>query len=206
MPLHSKTASLLLRAGLFFAAVAGITALGRHGALWPAPALASETIPIVCQPTHLSSDVPKAIPDNNTTGITSTLNINLPGHRITLFKVRINSIVHTFVGDLRLRLITPSQSVITLLGNPGVFNNTGHDFYGTTLEDAAPISILNGVAPFTGGFQPVEPLAPLVGQPLSGLWQLNVSDVAAQDVGVLESWALEVCSLQDRLWMPEILR
>jgi len=205
MSSRSHTTSLVIRAGLLLAAIAGITFLGRHGALWPTPASAGETIDVVCQPTYLN-DSPQDIPDNTTTGITSTVTINMPGHRITLFKVRINSIKHPFVGDLRLRLITPNQTVITLIGNPGVFANDGDDFFGTTLQDASPTSILNGVAPFTGGFHPVEPLAPLVGQPLSGVWQLNVSDVAPQDVGVLESWALEVCSLQDRIWLPAVLR
>ena len=164
MSSRSHTTSLVIRAGLLLAAIVGVTLLGRHGALWPTPAFAGGTIPFVCQPTYLSTDVPKAIPDNSVTGITSTVTINQPGYRITVLKVRINSIKHPFVGDLRLRLTTPSQTVITLIGNPGVFDNTGDDFFGTTLQDASPTSILNGIAPFTGGFHPVEPLAPLVGQ------------------------------------------
>jgi subtilisin-like proprotein convertase family protein len=187
------------------AAVAALGWLGRGGAGWPGLALAGGTIPEVC-PIYQSSDVPKAIPDNNPSGVNSALVINAPGQRITNVSVRLNSILHTFVGDLRIRLIAPNGAEVVLIGNPGVIANDGDNFYGTTLDDKFATSILNGVAPFTGGYRPTGTLAVLRGLHLSGAWQLNVADVTAADTGLIEAWSMEVCSLPDRLWMPVILR
>jgi hypothetical protein len=95
---------------------------------------------------------------------------------------------------------------VILIGDPGVTHNTGHDFYGTTLADSFPTSIMDGIASFTGGYHPVQPLAVLKGHPLNGTWQLHVADVALRDMGTLEAWSLEVCSLPARLWLPLIAR
>ena len=39
---------------------------------------------------------------------------------------------------------------------------------------------------------PGSPLAPLVGEPLAGPWQLRVLDAVAVDTGTLESWSVTV--------------
>ncbi len=50
--------------------------------------------------TFPSTDTPINIPDNNTTGINSTLNVNQP---IALQEIQVDlSITHTFIGDLGL--------------------------------------------------------------------------------------------------------
>jgi Proprotein convertase P-domain len=199
--------STRLRFGLMLVACVAMALLGRFGSGWATPAQADDTstIPIIC-PIYDSTDVPKAIPDNNVNGINSTLLITGTARTNTKLKVRVGSLVHTFVGDLRMSLISPRNQVITLIGDPGIFANTGHDFYGTTFGDDFLISILNGIAPFTGGFKPVEPLAGLAGQELVGTWQLHVADVSARDVGVLEAWGLEICSLPVQAWLPVLER
>lgn len=193
------------RLGLFLVVTASLTVLGLHGALWPNSALAGPTIPLQC-PTYESTDVPKAIPDFNLTGVNSSVVISGPGLRITNVSVRLNSIVHTFVGDVRAWLIAPDATTITLIGEPGVFANDGDNFYGTTLDDKFATLILNGTAPFTGGFRPVGTLASLRGKYLAGTWQLRVADVADRDVGTLESWTLEICALPEIVWLPIIRR
>jgi subtilisin-like proprotein convertase family protein len=39
---------------------------------------------------------------------------------------------------------------------------------------------------------PLSPLSGLVGQGVKGTWTLRVADLAAQDVGKLNRWALEI--------------
>ncbi|NJL27983.1 MAG: hypothetical protein HC897_08820 [Thermoanaerobaculia bacterium] len=39
----------------------------------------------------------------------------------------------------------------------------------------------------------VNPLAGFIGQDSTGTWTLTVTDNADQDVGQLQSWALEIC-------------
>ena len=192
-----------LRWGLMLVTASAIIGLSRFGSGWAAPAEAGATltVPPACPIFH-SSDVPQAIPDDKVSGIRSTLSITGTARTVTNLRVRLDSLAHTFVGDLRLSLISPRGQTIALIGDPGVSNSAGHDFYGTTFGDDFAVSILDGSAPFTGGFKPVQPLAPLDGQPLVGTWQLQVADVAPRDVGTLEAWGLEVCSLPVRLWLP----
>lgn len=202
-----RRAGTALRLSLMLVTAMAIALLSRAGSDWATPAQAggTVTIPPLC-PIYHSNDVPQAIPDNTKTGINSSLTITGTARTITKLQVRLDSLVHTFVGDLRLSLISPLNQSITLIGDPGVFANTGHNFYGTTFTDDATISILDGTAPFTGGFKPVVPLAGLDGQPLVGTWQLYVADVAPSDTGTLEAWGLEVCSLPVQQWLPVIER
>ena len=185
--------------------IAGIVWVSSLNHGWAVPAQASGTVPLLC-PRYFSTDLPKAIPDNQPSGITSTLVITTTGLTIQHLDVRIDSLVHTFDGDLRLTLISPAGQQISLIGDPGVLHNNGKNFYGTTLDDGFPTSILDGFAQFTGGFHPMQPLAVLNGHALNGTWRLHVADVADRDVGTLEAWSLEICSLPARLWLPVAAR
>lgn len=205
MPRRSQPLTIVLRLVLMLGTVASIVWVSGRSPGWALPAQASATVPALC-PRYFAADLPKGIPDNQPSGINSSLVITNTGLTIQRLDVRIDSLVHTFVGDLRLTLISPGGQQIALIGNPGVLANTGHNFYGTTLEDGFPTSILNGIAPFTGGFQPVQPLAVLNGHFLNGTWKLKVADVDASDVGTLEAWSLEICSLPARQWLPFLAR
>lgn len=194
MPRLSQPPTIVLRLGLMLGTIAGIVWVSSLSHGWAMPAQASGTVPVLC-PRYLSTDLPKAIPDNQRSGITSTLVITNTGLTIQHLDVRIDSLVHAYDGDLRLTLISPTGQQISLIGDPGVLDYQGRDFYGTTLDDGFPTSILAGFAKFTGGFHPVQPLAVLKGHALNGTWRLRVADVAIGDVGTLQAWSLEICSL-----------
>jgi subtilisin-like proprotein convertase family protein len=143
---------------------------------------------------YSSTDVPKAIPDNNAQGVTSTLTIAGVPNPIGKIRVRINA-NHTFDGDLAFKLISPSGTAISLIARRG---SSGDNFVNTVLDDAAATSIstiTSGGAPFTGSFRPEQPLAAVNGQSLNGTWSLNVSDNANIDTGTLVSWAILYDSL-----------
>lgn len=132
------------------------------------------------------SSPPGAIPIPASGTITS--GIFVPDIRtIADLNVRIN-ITHTFVGDLRITLTSPTGVVIPLVLNRG---GSGDDFTDTLFDDSAAISIAAATAPFTGSFRPESPLEAVNRDSASGLWVLTITDTAPLNSGMLISWALE---------------
>lgn len=111
-----------------------------------------------------------AIPDNNPTGISSSIEITQPG-TVRQAKVSVD-ITHTYIGDLRLELVSPSGRSVSLHSQLG----GGQDNLVNTYDSTVPLS----------------PLAALAGQPMQGKWVLYVTDLAAADVGTLNKWSLEL--------------
>lgn len=110
-----------------------------------------------------------AIPDDNATGISSTLTL-ASGVQIEHVEVKIN-ISHSYVGDLRIVLVSPNGTESVLMDRPGV---TAFDSFGSSDND------INFV------FTSVQYL----GENSSGQWTLRVSDNEGQDIGNLVSWTL----------------
>lgn len=109
-----------------------------------------------------------AIPDNNRTGITSTLAVSQAG-KVTGLTVAVD-IEHSYVGDLRVNLISPKGRTAAL------YNRT---WSGTP----------NLVKSYTSKDNPA--LAALVGEEVQGEWKLSVADLGAGDSGRLRRWSLE---------------
>ena len=102
------------------------------------------------------------IPDNNATGITSTITVsgrssNAPSNT----QVAVN-IVHTYSGDLIAELLAPDNTVYTLQ------NRTGG-------------SADNVVKTFTVN---------LSSETINGAWKLRVKDRASTDTGYINSWSI----------------
>jgi extracellular elastinolytic metalloproteinase len=109
------------------------------------------------------------IPDNNPTGVSSSIAIAQSG-AVRGIKVSVD-ITHSWIGDLRVELIAPSgQSAI-------LHDQSGHD------ED-------NLIRNYDSVTSPA--LAALAGQAVQGNWVLRVKDLAAQDIGKLNKWSLEL--------------
>lgn len=110
------------------------------------------------------------IPDNNPTGVSSSLAF---GNQGTTRQVKLNvQIEHTFIGDLRVELFSPSGRRAVLHAQSG----GGTDNLTLSLDSNTPSS----------------PLLPVVGQPVQGNWVLRITDLAGQDVGKLKKWSLEL--------------
>jgi subtilisin-like proprotein convertase family protein len=147
-----------------------------------------------------STDVPKSIPENDPTGITSVL--QGPSMTISDVNLVIDSLPHTCVPDLHIELTSPSGTTAVLIksfSENGIFMGVGcpGDFWGTSLDDQAVTNLLSGAAPFTGAFN-VEhssvvalPLTAFNGEDAAGTWTLSVSDRASADTGTLEGWSIE---------------
>jgi subtilisin-like proprotein convertase family protein len=109
------------------------------------------------------------IPDNNATGVTSTLNFAQSG-TVASVKVRVN-ITHTYQGDLVVTLIAPDNTSVILHNQTGA----GTDNITTEYPD---LTVSN------------QTLNALSGKTVTGAWKLKVQDLAAQDIGTLNSWTL----------------
>jgi subtilisin-like proprotein convertase family protein len=110
-----------------------------------------------------------AIPDNVPAGVSSSISI-AQANTVQGLKVSVD-ITHTFIGDLRVELVAPSGQQVLL-----------HDQSGGS-ED-------NLIRTYDSVSSPG--LASLIGAPTQGNWSLRVRDLAAQDVGKLNSWSLDL--------------
>ncbi len=142
-----------------------------------------------------STDVPKAIPDNNPAGVTSTF--TLPGTGpVQGLAVRIGNLTHTWVGDLKITLTHDAKTVVLINRLGAGTNGSDQDnIVDLVLDDTAATPVDNapynaGLGAFTGTFRPEEPLAGFDGQDSGGVWTLTVSDLAAVDTGSLQQWGL----------------
>ncbi len=140
-----------------------------------------------------------AIPDDDAGGVVSTLFVPISG-RIKDLDVRINSIDHSFVGDLKVELVSPDNATtVRLIEHVGGPNNGGDDLVDTVFDDEAATAIGAGAsaAPYTGSFRPqADQLGRFDGKEQQGTWKLRVSDRYENDTGSLLSWGLTIRTAQ----------
>ena len=123
----------------------------------------------VKEPVHGEAAPGIAIPDDNPSGVSSTIAIPQSG-KIQGIKVGVD-ITHTFIGDLKVELTSPAGSRVVLWNQTG----SGQDNLITTFDPSS-----------------IPALTTLVGQEMKGNWTLRVSDLEGQDVGKLNKWNLEI--------------
>jgi subtilisin-like proprotein convertase family protein len=131
-----------------------------------APKTVANTVDVIS-----SKIVNQAIPDKNTAGISSDINITS-----TLVVERVDvtvNITHPFIGDLEVALISPSGTVSYLMyrpsqGNLSAVGSSQHDVHFTfdTVLDW--------------------------GESAAGRWTLNVRDLQTGDVGSFIDWTLDL--------------
>jgi len=113
------------------------------------------------------------IPDNDATGVTSTLNVTRIG-TVSAIQVRVD-VTHTYRGDLEIALIGPDNTTVLLHNRTGGSANDVQTEY----PDLTP---------------PNQPLAAFTGRAIQGAWRLRVRDLASADVGTLVSWTVSIHS------------
>ena len=86
-------------------------------------------------------------------------------------------------------LIAPDGTQVPLFSGVG---GAGSNFVNTVLDDSATNSITGASAPFTGTFQPANPLNALQGKVADGTWQLQITNTATGSTGVLDNWSLNI--------------
>jgi Zn-dependent metalloprotease/subtilisin-like proprotein convertase family protein len=109
------------------------------------------------------------IPDNSPQGVAGAISVEESG---TILHADVTvDISHTWVGDLQLILIDPSGSEMVLHDRSGSSRHDLKKTYSTRTDDV---------------------LRQLVGAAMQGDWTLQVSDLAAQDTGILHGWKMEI--------------
>ncbi len=132
---------------------------------------------------------PQAIPDAGQ--FVST--VFIPDAREILdVNLRIDA-THTFVGDLRVTLISPSGQTAILANRQG----GSTDDMRVLFDDEATLQIVNSAGPLTGSLRPVEALSIFDGESAEGTWTLLVQDLRSSDTGSLEDWQLELTLSND---------
>jgi subtilisin family serine protease/subtilisin-like proprotein convertase family protein len=116
----------------------------------------------------ITSNPALSIPDNSSS-VSDSIRVDDVG---TISEIRVAvDIHHTYIGDLRVDLIAPDGTAVTLHNQTG-----GSQVNLTTTFSNSMISALNGFR----------------GKPVQGVWTLRVSDHWRMDAGIVNSWRL-VC-------------
>lgn len=103
------------------------------------------------------------------------------------------NITHTYDSDLFVELTSPNATNVVLIDHAG---GAGDNFSNTRLDDEAATSIAVGTAPFAGSYIPADNLSAFDGAVAGGTWVLTVHDTVGGDSGTLNSWRLEILTLQ----------
>ena len=137
-----------------------------------------------------------AIPDNNPTGVTVTMNVT---ENVSMTDLDVNlNISHTWVGDVIVTIKSPSGTMATIIDRPGRttsgFGCSGDNIV-AVLDDEAATAVENecagSVPTINGSFIPNNPLSVFDGESTMGLWELTVSDVVSPDTGTINSWGID---------------
>jgi hypothetical protein len=141
--------------------------------------------------------LPLRIPNQDDTGITSTIDVPQSGAIEHLaIDVGLN---HYTVADLILRLTSPAGTTITLLDRPGYppFPGCENSVGDVRFEDGAPDPESICAEPAGGTpwpvdvAAPVDPLSTFDGEDMQGTWTLTVIDAEAANAGALVRWSLD---------------
>jgi subtilisin-like proprotein convertase family protein len=107
------------------------------------------------------------IPDNDPDGIESRIEISKSGKIIRL-DIPVD-ISHTWIGDLRVLLVSPSGTEVVLHDRSGYSRHDIKKIYSTTTD---------------------EPMLAILGSEIQGIWKLKVVDTYSRDIGTLNSWGI----------------
>ena len=166
-----------------------VTASNQCGNATPSTAFNFTTENVICND-FSSTDSPINIPDNNTSGITSVLNIPFV-NKVSILDVNVTlNVTHPWVGDLTITLTSPNGTEVTLVSSR---NDNGDNYTSTVFDDDATNNIASNSAPYTGTFQPEGNLSSFNSEFSNGNWELKIIDGGPDDIGSLDSWNLEIC-------------
>ncbi len=152
------------------------------------------------------------IPDANTTQVSldvnGAFNNDLASATQGVCAVRI-SFLHPHIGDLSIRLHSPSGQVITLIGNIGNSANTSNSVWDVTfIPTGSPPMPDIGILPqwsntsnwqanstYTGTYFPVtgNNLGQFNSGAVNGLWTIELIDGLSLDIGELLRFSIEFC-------------
>jgi cysteine-rich repeat protein len=133
--------------------------------------------------------LPLAIPDNNATGITSSITVTDGG---TIQRAAILfDITHGWDTDVDMFLTPPGGTLMDINTDNG---GSGVNFTNTVLDTTCATNVTAGTAPFSNCYKPETPFTTLNGTSANGTWSLKVADDASAITGTLNRWSLVLCT------------
>ena len=138
---------------------------------------------------YTAEDTPISISSIGTPTETSIINVAANDAPISDINVKIN-IIHTWVSDLNISLISPNGTTVELSNANG---DDADNYTDTIFDQEATNSIISASAPFTGRFIPEGDLSTIYGETPSGEWILRVEDEENQDGGAIVEFSIEIC-------------
>ncbi len=130
---------------------------------------------------------PVALSDATNTRVgTTTIAVNVTDS-FTISDLNVSlSVDHTYVSDLRIRLIAPDGTSVLLVNRRG----GASDNLRLTLDDEASASVVSA-ATLSGTFRPERALSAFDGKNSAGSWRLEIVDSARLDTGIFNSVQLQ---------------
>ena len=111
--------------------------------------------------------------------------IGILGHTATIDSICID-VTHSWVSDVKLRLVSPSQSSIVLTAFHG---GSGDNYENTCFKsNSGLLPISQGTAPFLGTYAPEQGLDLFDAEDANGVWKLESCDSIPNSIGTLNSW------------------
>ncbi|HEX2087678.1 MAG TPA: PKD domain-containing protein, partial [Solirubrobacteraceae bacterium] len=133
---------------------------------------------------HDPIGLPEGVPEGGAANLAVTVG---DVGRVKAMEVRIGSITHPRLDDLRLVLVAPDGFQV-VLADPG-------DLAGGVMTDAIFAadgdSVAGATAPYTGRYKPRGDLGDLEGRVLDGTWTLRVQDTGSGATGTVDNWGLK---------------
>lgn len=159
-----------------------------------------------------SNNTAVSIPDNNTTGVSSTVTVSgiSPATISTnqMVKVCLN-ITHTWDSDLDIVLTCPSGNTVILTSDNG---GSGDNYSNTCFTGLISTDVAAGIAPAIAPFNTVSgyyssetSFSNLNSCNINGNWVLNIKDDTGGDTGILNSWSMTFNSTSNSVtysWTP----
>ena len=125
------------------------------------------------------------------------------GNLVSLTTSIDGTVCSTTIGSTTVGSTTPSSTTCRSFKSPAgtlvtVINRTdggGNNFCQTVLDDTSGTNIQSAAtaaAPFTGTWQPANPLSAFGGQAISGTWEVHATDFFIGDTGNIRAFSLNV--------------
>ena len=147
---------------------------------------------VSCPGTVASTNVPLTIPTTANVTINSTLNIP-SGGVISDVNITMN-VSHTWINDMTATLISPSGTQVQLFAQPCTSASILN--INATFDDSGS-NVVCGTNPgISGTVRSSQLLSAFNGQNSTGTWTLRILDSFNQDGGSLNSWSLNICTIQ----------
>ena len=138
--------------------------------------------------TQYATDLPQSIAAQTPNTVSSEISINdeLPIESIEV-GVRLT---HTYVGDLQMRLISPTGTIVPLLYNSCAERNNINVRFS---DNGRNLDCL-GATGIAGVIRPAVSFAKLYGESTLGKWILEVEDGSIGDAGILQEFFVKFCA------------